>query len=195
MQIWGQKRYSMRIWMDPIKLNAYGITVSDVRNALDKQNVELPSGKLTGANTELMVKTLGNLSTEKEFNDIIIVADANKTVRLSDIGYAVLAAENLETKFTESGNPMVAVAVIPQPGTNYLEIAKQFYAEIDKLKKDLPNDIKLDIALDNTVFIKKSVIEVAETLAISVVLVIIIIFLFFRDWSIAFRPLIDSPVS
>ncbi len=195
VQIWGQKRYSMRIWMDPLKLNAYGITVADVRNALDKQNVELPSGKLTGANTELMVKTLGNLSTEKEFNDIIIVADANKTVKLSDIGYAVLAAENLETKFTESGNPMVAVAIIPQPGTNYLEIAEQFYAEIDKLKKDLPSDIKLDIALDNTVFIKKSVIEVAETLAISVVLVIIIIFLFFRDWSIAFRPLIDIPVS
>jgi HAE1 family hydrophobic/amphiphilic exporter-1/multidrug efflux pump len=176
-------------------LNAYGITVADVRNALDKQNVELPSGKLTGANTELMVKTLGNLSTEKEFNDIIIVADANKTVRLSDIGYAVLASENLETKFTESGNPMVAVAIIPQPGTNYLEIAEQFYAEVDKLKKDLPSDIKLDIALDNTIFIKKSVVEVAETLAISVVLVIIIIFLFFRDWSIAFRPLIDIPVS
>ncbi|WP_374399882.1 efflux RND transporter permease subunit [Flavobacterium sp.] len=195
VQIWGQKRYSMRIWMDPIKLNAYGITVADVRNALDKQNVELPSGKLTGANTELMVKTLGNLSTEKEFNDIIILADANKTVRLSDIGYAVLASENLETKFTESGNPMVAVAIIPQPGTNYLEIAEQFYAEVDKLKKDLPSDIKLDIALDNTIFIKKSVVEVAETLAISVVLVIIIIFLFFRDWSIAFRPLIDIPVS
>lgn len=195
VQIWGQKRYSMRIWMDPIKLNAYGITVADVRNALDKQNVELPSGKLTGANTELMVKTLGNLSTEKEFNNIIILADANKTVRLSDIGYAVLASENLETKFTESGNPMVAVAIIPQPGTNYLEIAEQFYAEVDKLKKDLPSDIKLDIALDNTIFIKKSVVEVAETLAISVVLVIIIIFLFFRDWSIAFRPLIDIPVS
>ncbi|WP_324069418.1 MAG: efflux RND transporter permease subunit [Flavobacterium sp.] len=195
VQIWGQKRYSMRIWMDPIKLNAYEITVADVRNALDKQNVELPSGKLTGANTELMVKTLGNLSTEKEFNDIIIVADANKTVRLSDIGYAVLASENLETKFTESGNPMVAVAIIPQPGTNYLEIAEQFYAEVEKLKKDLPSDIKLDIALDNTLFIKKSVIEVAETIAISIVLVIIIIFLFFRDWSIAFRPLIDIPVS
>ncbi|MEL1248230.1 efflux RND transporter permease subunit [Flavobacterium helocola] len=195
VQIWGQKRYSMRIWMDPIKLNAYGITVADVRSALDKQNVELPSGKLTGANTELMVKTLGNLSTEKEFNDIIIVSDANKTVRLSDIGYAVLASENLETKFTESGNPMVAVAIIPQPGTNYLEIAEQFYAEVEKLKKDLPSDIKLDIALDNTIFIKKSVVEVAETLAISVVLVIIIIFLFFRDWSIAFRPLIDIPVS
>lgn len=195
VQIWGQKRYSMRIWMDPIKLNSYGITVAEVRNALDKQNVELPSGKLTGANTELMVKTLGNLSSEKEFNDIIIVSDANKTVRLSDIGYAVLAPENLETKLTANGKPMVAVAIIPQPGTNYLEIAEQFYTEFEKLKKELPADIELNIALDNTLFIKKSVVEVAETLAISVILVIIIIFLFFRDWSIAFRPLIDIPVS
>ena len=195
VQIWGQKRYSMRIWMDPIKLNSYGITVAEVRNALDKQNVELPSGKLTGANTELMVKTLGNLSSEKEFNDIIIVSDANKTVRLSDIGYAVLAPENLETKLTANGKPMIAVAIIPQPGTNYLEIAEQFYTEFEKLKKELPADIELNIALDNTLFIKKSVVEVAETLAISVILVIIIIFLFFRDWSIAFRPLIDIPVS
>ncbi|CAM3964166.1 efflux RND transporter permease subunit [Flavobacterium cucumis] len=195
VQIWGQKRYSMRIWMDPIKLNSYGITVSDVRAALDKQNVELPSGKLTGANTELMVKTLGNLSTEKEFNEIIIVSDANKTVRLSDIGYAVLAPENLETKLTANGKPMVAVAIIPQPGTNYLEIADQFYKEFERLKKELPSDIELNIALDNTLFIKKSVVEVAETLLISVILVIIIIFLFFRDWSIAFRPLIDIPVS
>ncbi|MFN7043978.1 MAG: efflux RND transporter permease subunit [Flavobacterium sp.] len=195
VQIWGQKRYSMRIWMDPIKLNSYGITVAEVRNALDKQNVELPSGKLTGANTELMVKTLGNLSTEKEFNNIIIVADDNRTVRLSDIGYATLAPENLETKLTANGKPMVAVAIIPQPGTNYLEIAEQFYTQFEKLKKELPTDIELNIALDNTLFIKKSVVEVAETLAISVVLVIIIIFLFFRDWSIAFRPLIDIPVS
>lgn len=195
VQIWGQKRYSMRIWMDPIKLNSYGITVADVRNALNKQNVELPSGKLTGENTELMVKTLGNLSTEKEFNDIIIVSDSNKTVRLSDIGYAVLAPENLETKFTANGKTMVAVAIIPQPGTNYLEISEQFYEQFDKLKKELPSDIELNIALDNTIFIKKSVVEVAETLAISVILVILIIFLFFRDWSIAFRPLIDIPVS
>jgi HAE1 family hydrophobic/amphiphilic exporter-1/multidrug efflux pump len=195
VQIWGQKRYSMRIWMDPIKLNSYGLTVSDVRNALDNQNVELPSGKLTGNNTELMVKTLGNLSSEKEFNNIIIVSDATRTVRLSDIGYATLAPENLETNFTVSGSPMVAVAVVPQPGTNYLEIADQFYKEIDKLKKDLPSDIKLNIALDTTVFIKKSVVEVAETLLISIILVILIIFLFFRDWAIAFRPLIDIPVS
>lgn len=195
VQIWGQKRYSMRIWIDPIKLTSYGITVADVRMALNSQNVELPSGKLTGANTELTVKTLGNLSTTKEFNDIIIVSDNSRVVRLSDIGRAELGPENIETKFTGSGKPMVALAVIPQPGTNYLDIANEFYKKYDVLKKELPSDIKLDIALDNTIFIKKSVVEVAETLLISIILVILIIFLFFRDWAIAFRPLIDIPVS
>ncbi|MBY0487606.1 MAG: efflux RND transporter permease subunit, partial [Flavobacteriaceae bacterium] len=115
VQIWGQKRYSMRIWIDPIKLTSYGITVADVRTALNSQNVELPSGKLTGANTELTVKTLGNLSSAKEFNDIIIVSDNSRVVRLSDIGKAELGPENIETKFTGSGKPMVGLAVIPQP--------------------------------------------------------------------------------
>lgn len=195
VQIWGQKKYSMRIWIDPLKLSSYGITVSEVRAALDKQNVELPSGKLTGDNTELTVKTMGNLSNEKEFNNIIIVADGDKIVRLSDIGRAELGPENLETQFKANGQSMIALALIPQPGTNYLNIASDFYKQYDILKKDLPKDIKLNVALDNTVFIKKSVFEVVETLAISIILVILIIFLFFRNWAIAFRPLIDIPVS
>lgn len=195
VQIWGQKRYAMRLWIDPVKLASYGVTVSDVRTALEKQNVELPSGKLTGENTELTVKTVGNLSTEKEFNDIIIVAEGDKIVRLSDIGKAERNAENLETNFRANDQPMVALALVPQPGTNYLEIADQFYKQYDNFKKDLPKDIKLNVALDNTIFIKKSVVEVAETLLLSLVLVILIIFLFFRDWAIAFRPLIDIPVS
>lgn len=195
VQIWGQKKYAMRLWIDPIKLNAYGVTVSDVRNALEKQNVELPSGKLTGANTELTVKTMGNLSEAAQFNNIIILADGEKVVRLSDVGHADLGPENLETKMSESGLPMVGLAVIPQPGTNYVDIANSFYKQYDAMKKELPSDIKLNIAIDNTVFIKKSVVEVAETLLISLVLVVLIIYLFFRDWAIAFRPLIDIPVS
>jgi multidrug efflux pump len=195
VQIWGQKRYSMRIWIDPVKLSSYGVTVSDVRAALEKQNVELPSGKLTGANTELTVKTMGNLSKAEEFNNIIIIANGDKVVRLSDIGHAILDAENLETQLKANGQPMVGLAIIPQPGTNYLDIAEQFYKQFDSFKKDLPKDIKLNVALDNTLFIKKSVVEVAETLLISLILVILIIYLFFRDWAIAFRPLIDIPVS
>uniref|UniRef100_UPI00404B7161 efflux RND transporter permease subunit n=2 Tax=Gelidibacter sp. TaxID=2018083 RepID=UPI00404B7161 len=195
VQIWGQRRYAMRLWIDPIKLASYGATVSDVRTALLSQNVELPSGKLTGANTELTVKTIGNLATEEEFNNIIILAQDDKVVRLSDIGKAALEAENLETKLSDSGQPMVAMAVIPQPGTNYIEIADAFYVEYEKLKKDLPGDFKLNVVIDNTRFVKKAVVEVVETLLIAIVLVVMVIFLFFRNWSIALRPLIDIPVS
>ncbi len=195
VQIWGQRKYAMRLWIDPIKLASYGVTVAEVRSALLAQNVELPSGKLTGANTELTVKTIGNLDTEEEFNNIIIFADTEKVVRMSDIGKAVLEAENMETKLSDSGQPMVAMAIIPQPGTNYVDIADAFYIEYEKLKKDLPADFKLNIARDNTVFIKRAIIEVVETLGIALVLVILVIFLFFRNWSMALRPLIDIPVS
>lgn len=195
VQIWGQKRYAMRLWLDPVKLASYGVTVAEVRDALDRQNVELPTGKLVGANTELTVKTMGNLSTEEQFNNIIVKSQGEKIVKLSDVGRAALEAENLETKMTNNGNILVGLAIIPQPGTNYIEIADSFYEQFDKMKKELPEDLELNIAIDNTTFIKKSVFEVVETLAISLVLVTLIIYLFFRDWAIALRPLLDIPVS
>jgi hydrophobe/amphiphile efflux-1 (HAE1) family protein len=194
-QIWGQKRYAMRIWMNPPKLAAYGLTPLDVRSALGKENVELPSGKIAGNSTELIVNTKGRLKTVEEFNNLIIKSDGQKIVRLSDIGFANLGPENEETVLKQSGTPMVAVAIIPQPGSNYVQIADEFYRRFEQIKKDLPDDIKLDIALDNTRFIKLSIKEVQETILIAVLLVIFIIYLFFRDWLIAFRPLIDIPVS
>jgi len=195
VQIQGQRKYSMRIWMDPNKLSAYGLTAQDIVTALDNENVELPSGKITGETTELTVKTLGKLTSEDEFNNLILKTDSNQVVKLKDVGYAVIGSENEETVLRESGKPMVAVAIIPQPGANYLDISKEFYNRFDKLKADMPKDIQLKVALDNTLFIKRSVTEVAETIGLSLVLVILIIYLFFRDWAIAFRPLIDIPVS
>ncbi|HEA19601.1 MAG TPA: efflux RND transporter permease subunit [Pricia antarctica] len=195
IQIWGQRKYAMKLWIDPIKLASYGATVADVRNALLAQNVELPSGKLTGSNTELTVKTIGNLSTEDDFNNIIILTDGAKVVRMSDIGRAALEGENMETKMSDSGQPMVAIAVVPQPGTNYLDIADAFYIEYEKLQKDLPEGFKLNLVIDDTVFVRRAVTEVAETLLISIVLVILVIFLFFRNWAMALRPLVDIPVS
>ncbi|WP_140936887.1 efflux RND transporter permease subunit [Sphingobacterium lumbrici] len=195
VQIWGQKKYAMRLWIDPVRLASYGLTILDVRNALNAQNVELPSGKLTGSNTELAVKTIGNLENENEFNNIIVRSDADKIVRLSDIGSAALEAENFETKMSDSGFPMVSLAIVPQPGTNYLDIANSFYTEFEKLENDLPEGFDLNVAIDNTLFVKKAILEVVETLLISVTLVVLIIFLFFRNWSIAFRPLVDIPVS
>lgn len=195
IQIWGQKRYAMRLWLDPIKLSAYRLTPLDVKIALDKENVELPSGKIAGNSTELTVKTSGNLSTEEEFNNLIIKNDAEKLIRLRDVGYATLGAENEESMLRESGIPMIGMALVPQPGANYLDIADEFYKRYDQIEKELPKDYRLNIALDNTVFIRQSITEVAETLILSLILVIAIIYLFFRDWSIALRPLIDIPVA
>ncbi len=196
MQIQGQRKYAMRIRIDPSKLASYGLTSQDIVTALDRENVELPSGKLTGASTELTVKTLGKLTNAEQFNNLIIKGDSSSSVvKLQDVAVAEIGSENEETVLRESGKPMVAVGVIPQPGANYLDISKEFYKRFEKLQADMPSDIKLKVSLDTTQFIKRSVTEVAETILISLVLVILIIYLFFRDWGIAFRPLIDIPVS
>ncbi len=195
VQIQGQRKYAIRVRIDPNKLASYGLTARDIITALDRENVELPSGKITGATTELTIKTLGKLSNAEEFNNLILKEDNNNVVKLQDVALVEMGSENEETVLRESGKLMVAVAIIPQPGANYLEISKEFYKRFEKLKADMPADIKLKVALDNTLFIERSVTEVAETILISLVLVILIIYLFFRDWAIAFRPLIDIPVS
>ena len=195
VQIWGQKRYAMRLRLDPHKLAAYGITPLDIKAALDRENVELPGGKISGNQTELSVKTLGRLSTEKDFNELIISNQGDQVIRLQQLGFAELAADNEETILKQSGTPMIGLALIPQPGANYLDIAEEFYKRVEVIKKDLPKDFYLDIALDNTKFIQLAIHEVQETLIIAIFLVVLIIYLFFRDWLIAFRPLIDIPVS
>lgn len=195
LQIWGQKKYAMRLWMDPQKMAALNITASDVQNALIAQNVELPGGKIAGNTSELSVKTVGRLKNEKEFDDMIIRSENDRIIRFSDIGHARLGPENEETILRQSGTPMVGVALVPQPGANYLEIADEFYKRVEEIKKTLPDDFQLGIAMDNTRFIAQSVVEVQETLIIAILLVILIIYLFFRDWLIALRPLVDIPVS
>ena len=195
VQIWGEKKYAMRIRLDPQKLNAYKLSTLDVEQAIQRENVELPAGKLAGNTSELMVKTIGRLSTEAEFNNLIISSNGTQNVRLEDVGYAVLGTVNEETILKESGTPMIGLAIVPQPGSNYIEIADEFYKRYEQLKVDLPKDFTLNIALDKTLFIRQSIGEVGETLLIAFILVVLIIFLFFRDWLIALRPLIDIPVS
>jgi multidrug efflux pump len=195
IQIWGEKRYAMRIWFDPERLTAYSLTPNDVQSAMLRENVELPSGKISGNATELTVRTFGRLNTEEEFNNITIKNVNGTDIRIKDIGEAVLGPENEESQLRESGIPMIALAIIPQPGSNYVAISNEFYERYDQIKKEMPQDITLNIALDQTKFIKRSIAEVEETLMISIGLVVLIIFLFFRDWLVAIRPLIDIPVS
>lgn len=195
ISIWGEKRYAMRIWFNTSQMSAYGITYSDIQNALVRENVELPSGKISGDATELSVRTFGKINTEDEFKNVIVKNTNGTNIKIKDVADVVLGPENEESVLKESGVPMIALAIVPQPGSNYVAISNEFYKRLDQIKKEVPADITLQIALDQTKFIKKSIAEVKETLIISLVLVILIIYLFFRDWLIAFRPLIDIPVS
>ena len=195
VRIWGEKRYAMRIWLDPAKLSAYGLTPLDVQTALNREHIELPSGKISGTATELTVRTFGKLYSEDDFNNVIIKSAPTGDIRLKDVGQAVLGPENEESVLRESNVAMVGLAVNPLPGSNYVEIADEFYRRLDQIRDEVPEDIQLDIAMDQTVFIKRSISEVEETLVIAFILVVLIIYLFFRDFLIAIRPLIDIPVS
>jgi multidrug efflux pump len=195
IMVWGEKLYSMRLWLNPLRMAAYRITPQDVQTALNQQNVELPSGKLTGDATELTIRTFGRLFTPAEFNRLIIKNVDGKIIHLSDIGYAELGPENQETILKEKGVPMVGLAVVPLPGANYVEISEEFYKRLEQIKQDLPKDLKVDTIFDDSRYIKNSISEVEETLAIALILVILIVYFFFRDWVIALRPLFDIPVS
>lgn len=195
VNIWGEKKYAMRIWFDPDKLNAYEITVDDIQRALQTQSVELPAGKISGQSTELTVRTFGRLYTEDDFENLFIKNVNGVNIKLGDVAEVVLGPESVESVLKESGIPMIMLAVIPQPGSNYVAIADEFYKRLEDLKKDIPEDFKLDVGMDQTKFIKRSISEVEETLLIALGLVILIIYLFFRDWIIALRPLLDIPVS
>ena len=195
VMIWGERRYSMRMWMDPAKLAAYSITPLDVRNALNRENIELPSGRIEGNNTELSVRTLSRLNTVDDFDNLIIREVNGVVVRFKDIGYAELYPENDKTILRRDGVPMVGVVLVPQPGANYIQIADEFYKRIDQIKKDLPEDVELGIGFDVTKYIRNSISEVEETILLAFALVILIIFFFLRDWRTTMIPIIAIPVS
>ncbi len=195
VNIWGEKKYAMRIWLQPNKLIAFSVTPRDVQLALARENIELPSGKISGNATELSIRTFGRINTEEQFNELIVKNVNSTIIKLKDIANVVLGPENEESVLKESGIPMLAIVAIPQPGTNTIAIADELFKRFNDIKKDLPEDISLEVSFDQTKFIRKSISEVKETLLIAFVLVVLIIYLFFRDWIIAIRPLIDIPVS
>ena len=195
VQIWGEKRYSMRLWLDPTKLAAHGLTPVDVKNAITNENVELPSGSIEGNSVELTLRTMGQMHTADEFNNIILKKSGGNVIRISDVGRAELGPADLKSYMKMNGVPMVGVAVIPQPGANHIEIADAVYARMEQMKKDLPDDVEYTYGFDSTKFIRASIDEVKSTIYEAFILVIIIIFLFLRDWRVTLVPCIVIPVS
>jgi multidrug efflux pump len=189
------RRYAMRLWIDPSKLAAYKLTIPDILAALNRENIELPGGKVRGNSTEMTVKAYGKLTNEEEFNNLIVKEEGSKIIRFRDLGLAELGAENEESMSRKNNVASVNIGVIAQPGSNQISIADEVYKRLEEIKKDMPADIILEVGFDRTTFIRKAVDEVKETLMIAIGLVVIIIFLFFREWSMALRPLIDIPVS
>ena len=195
VSIWGEKKYSMRLWLDPTKMSGYGITPVDVKSAVDRENIELPSGSIEGNTTELTIRTLGLMHTAEEFNDLIIKEDGNRIIRFSDIGRAELGPADIKSYMKMNSVPMVGVVVIPQPGANHIQIADAVYERMERMKKDLPEDVTYSYGFDNTRFIRASISEVESTVYEAFILVIIIIFLFLRDWRVTLVPCIVIPVS
>jgi hydrophobe/amphiphile efflux-1 (HAE1) family protein len=195
VNIFGQKRYAMRLWLNPDKMNAYGVAFTDIRNSLNSENVELPPGKIYGNNTEMLIRTLGRLTSEKQFHDLIIKEDSTGIVRLGDVARVELGAEVLEQSWKYNGVNAVGLAIIPQPGANNIKIADEFYKRFEQIKKSNKSDIEINVLIDNTQNIRNSLAEVKETLIIAFILVVLVIFFFFRNWLIAVRPLIDIPIS
>ena len=195
VEIWGQHRYSMRLWLDPVKMAAYGITPMDVKSAIDKENVELPSGSIEGDKIELSIRTLGLMETPEEFNSLVVKEDNYNVVRFGNIGNAELGTENPRNIMKKNGIPMVSVVIIPQPGANQIEISDETMIRLEQMQKDLPDDVQLGIAFDNTKFIRTSIFEVEETIYIAFLLVVLIIFLFLRDWRVTLVPCVVIPIS
>ncbi len=195
VQIWGQQRYSMRLWMDPIKLASLKLAPSDVLQALNRENVELPSGRVEGQNTELTVRTMGRLTNEEDFNNLIIKEDGDNVVRFSDVGYAKLGPENERTILRRDGIPGCALAIVAQPGANNIDIANRLYKKLDQIQRDLPKDVSYQMSYDSTKYIRASIAEVGETIIIAFCLVLSIIFIFLRDWRTTIIPVATIPIS
>ncbi len=195
VQLWGEQKYAMRLHIDPERLASFRLTAPDIVNALAKQNIELPSGSIEGANTELTVRTQGRLTTEEDFNNLIIKEEGDRSVKFSDVGRAELSPENNKTFFKRDLKPMISIAVIPQPGSNQIQIVDAIHKKVEQIRLTLPADVEMKEGFDNTKYVRKSIEEVEETILTAILLVTIIIFLFLRDWRSTIIPLTAIPVS
>lgn len=196
IRIWGEKRYSIKLFIDPLKLAGYGLTPSDIRDAVTRENIELPSGRVEGYGTELSVRTIGRITTKEQFDDLIIRETEGTLVKFKDIGHAELMPENEKTVMRGNGNiPMVGLAIIPQPGSNQIAIVDEVKKRLEQIRREMPEDIIVGISSDTTLSIRKAITEVGETILIAFSLVVLIIFLFFREWRTTIIPVIAIPIS
>ncbi len=195
VRIFGERRYAMRIWLDPMRLAAYSLTVQDVENALRRQNVEVPAGRIESTSREFTVLTETDLRTPAQFNEMIIRDAAGYPIRLKDVGHAEIDARDKRVIARYKGNSAVAIGVVKQSTANPLEVSNAVNETLPKIIEGLPEGMTVNNAYDSSVFIEKSIENVFSAIGEAIVLVILVIFIFLRSLRATLIPLVTIPVS
>jgi multidrug efflux pump len=193
--IGGERRYAMRVWIDPARLAAYGLTVVDVDAAIRGQNAEIPSGRVEGSEREFSVRTRGDLAEADEFGAIFLAQRGDRPVHLSDVADVQVGPEDERSVIRYNGVPAVGLGIVKQASASTLEVADAVKASLPQLRKLLPPGLKLEVAYDSSTFIADSVREVRTTIFIAIGLVILVIFVFLKSPSATLIPTLAIPVS
>ena len=191
----GEKKFAMRLWLEPLKMAAFGITVLDVERALREQNVELPSGRVQNIDRELTIQTRGQLKTVEDFERLIIRQSGTSIIYLKDVGRAAAGVENERAVARFNGKPAIGLGIVRQSRANTLDVAKGVKKRMAEIATTLPQGIEFDFPYDESIYVDKAVSEVFETLGLAFILVVLTIFIFLRDVRSTFIPSLAIPVS
>jgi multidrug efflux pump len=195
VMVGGERKYAMRVWIDRERLAAYALTVQDVENALRRQNVEIPAGRIESTQREFTVLSESDLRSAEQFNAMIITESRGYPVRLRDVGVARLGALDERKVVRVNGNPAVGLGVVKQSTANTLEVARAVKGEIERVREALPEGMTLRVAFDSSIFIERSIDSVFKVLGEAVLLVVLVIFLFLRSVRSTLIPFVTIPVS
>jgi multidrug efflux pump len=195
IRIFGERRYAMRVWVDPVRLAAYGLTVQDVETALRAQNVEIPAGRIESSDREFTVLAETDLRSQAAFEDIVLRETEGYAVRIRDVGRVQIDAEDKRVAFRINGKTGVGVGVIKQTTANPLEVSQAIRQELSSVSASLPEGMQLKIAYDTSIFIERSIYAVVESILIAVLLVVLVIFVFLRSVRATLIPVVTIPVS
>ena len=191
----GEKRPSMRIWLDTAKMSSRQITAADIRKLLDRENVELPSGKIEGQNRSLSILARGRMDQPEQYADLVVREDAGSPIRLRDVATIEIGPEVEDTIARFSGEPAVGLGVVKQSDANAVDVARAVRRELEKIKPTLPPDIRIDIPYDSSLYVEAAIEEVGFTLGLSFVLVVLLIYFFLHNVRATLIPSSAIPLS
>src|SRR6266581_981259 len=193
--VFGERRFAMRVWVQPDELSARGITVQDVERAITSRNVEIPAGRIESTRREFSVRSLGELKTSREFAELVVTSQGGQVVKLKDVAHVELGPEDNRSIFRYNANPAVAIGVVRQSKANLIDVAQRIRQAIPGIQQMLPPGVKLETAFDGSVFVTHSINDARLTLLIAAILVVLIIFVFLRNLRATVIPGLAIPAS